>query len=103
MYAEQCSLLQVYSHSYPLGKTKVEGSHILSRNVSLNECISICCQEGAQLCQHVWMLRGYCVGLPCLNNKTACGPVTVDHLPSTLVSIKYNINIKEGNQTTSGL
>lgn len=102
MYAEQCSILHKYSHSYPLGKVKVKGIHILSKNISLNECISLCCHEGPSKCHYVWFFDQRCVGLPCLTNKTACSPQTMEGLPSTLVSIKYKSDEK-GDGTTPGV
>ena len=100
---EQCSVLQEYSHSYPLGKSKVEGIHVISRkNISLNECLTLCCDEGPTLCHYVWLFEGYCVGMPCLTNKTACSPQAVDGLPSIVVAVKYNIS-ESGDQTTPGL
>ena len=101
--SEQCTVLQQYPHSYPLGKSKVEGIHIISRNnVSLNECLTLCCDEGPTLCQHIWLFEGRCVGMPCLTNKTACSPQVVDRLPSTIIAVKYK-NIESGDQTTPGL
>lgn len=100
---EQCTTLQQYSNSYPLGKAQVEGIHLLARNISLNECLSLCCEEGPTVCHYVWLFEGRCIGLPCLTNKTACSPQIMGGLPSTLVSVKYNNNTERGNQTTAGL
>ena len=101
--SERCSILQEHPYSYPLGKSKVEGIHIISRkNISLNQCLTLCCDEGPTLCDHIWLFEGRCVGMPCLTNKTACSPQTINGLPSTVILIKYN-NIESGDQTTPGL
>ena len=88
--SEQCSVLQEYTNSYPQGKVKVDGLHIISNNVSLNECLTLCCHEGPTLCQYMWLFEGHCVGMPCLTNKTACSPQTVNGLPSTMIAVKYD-------------
>ena len=80
----------------------MEGIHIISTNISLHECLTLCCNEGPALCQYVWVFEGRCIALPCLTNMTACRPQTVDGLPSMLVAIKYN-NTEIQNQTMSGL
>ena len=95
---EQCSVLQEYTNSYPLGKVKVDRLHIITTNVSLNECVTLCCDEGPTLCQYVWLFEGRCVGMPCITNQTACSPQTVNGLPSTMIVIKYN----KVNNTTPG-
>ena len=82
----------------------MEGMHILSRdNISLHECLTLCCNEGPTSCRYVWLFEGHCVGMPCVTNKTACAPQTIQGLPSTVVSVYYNNNSEIGNQTTSGL
>ena len=95
--SEQCSVAHYHAHSYPLGKTHVEGLRVLSGNVSFNECLSLCCNEGPSQCGYLWLFGTRCVALPCITNKTACSPRTLTSLPSVLVEIKY-----DGNHVTSG-
>jgi len=98
---QQCSILQEHPHSYPLGKVSVKGIHILSKNASLHDCLSLCCNEGPTLCHKIWLYKSRCVALPCLTNKTACSPQSIEKLPSIVVSVKYGNN-ETGNQTTPG-
>ncbi|XP_065898238.1 dyslexia-associated protein KIAA0319-like protein [Dysidea avara] len=88
--SDQCSVAHYHTHSYPLGKTHVEGLRILSGNVSFNECLSLCCNEGPSQCGYLWLFGTRCVALPCITNKTACSPHTLMSLPSVLVEIKYD-------------
>jgi len=86
---QHCSVAHYHSHSYPLGKTHVEGLRILSGNVSFNECLVLCCSGGPSQCSYLWLFGTRCVALPCITNKTACSPRTLMSLPSVLVEIKY--------------
>ena len=78
----------------------MEGMYILSKNVSVIECLRLCCDKGPTLCRYVWLFHDRCIGLPCVTNMTACAPQTVDGLPSTMFAIKYDI--EKGNRTTPG-
>ena len=85
----RCHAVTIHNSSYPTAGLKVDFVHVLSKNSSnVDECIAMCCLEGAEKCQFAWKFQSNCLAVACLD-VTKCSPETGSNQDMTYVSIAF--------------